>query len=882
MNPLRFFRRRRHDSDLASEIAAHMEAERAEYLARGLTPEEADRQARIKFGSDRRVHEDLWQQNSVAPFENLTRDLRYTLRTLARTPGFTFTAILVMALGIGATTALFTVVRSVLLNPLPYRNSSRLVSLYESDPVSNNSPTPWDPVAGGTFHEWQRATQKTAEMALLSPWQNYNVSASGGQLPESVRAAWVSWNLFRVLGVAPALGRDFLASDDQPNAQATVILSNAFWKRRFAADPTIIGKSIYLDAKPFTVIGVMPASFDWNFNSKNQLWTPASHEAGTFLMNTFEDHEFLVVARLAPGATLAGLVNQIDTVQRHIKLAHPDPSVHTRAVGRSLLDSTVEDFKTPLYALLAATFCVLLIACLNVANLLVARSAARQKDLAIRAALGGTRWRLIREHLTESLVLSIAGGALGLLLAWAALFWLQHSKIEIARAQEIHLNGWALAFVIAISAITGLAAGLIPSFSLHAGQLIESLQSTSRSHSGGRSRARLRKALLTAEVSLTVVLLLGAGLLLKSYQQLRTRDLGCTIDNVLTLGFSLPDANYKQPVQKTAFVEQLLARVRALPGVAGAGITTGLPGGGWNGDNLITIPEHPPLPKGQGIDLMRRAVDPGYFAALQIPLVRGRYFRNDERLDHSKFTIISESVAKQYFPNEDPIGRHLRITIEGPQGHPYEIVGVVGDTRWNITQPTRPTFYVPLLSGDFSGVNLAVRGNSNVDVESLALPIQKIFAQLDPDLPVSDVLTMQQMIGLSTQQDQFNSILVLAFAIIALVLAAVGLYGVLSYLVTQRTTELGIRMALGAQRSEVMRLTLTDGLAPVLIGLVAGLGGGALVVELIRSMLYGMSPFDWGVFSTVVVVLTATAAFASILPAWRATRLDPAQALRTE
>jgi predicted permease len=876
----RFFHRRRCDRDLTQEIAAHMNEERAENLARGFSPEEADRRARIKFGSARRVHEDLWQQNSVAPFENLTRDLRYTIRTLARTPGFTLTAILVMALGIGATTALFTVVRSVLLNPLPYPNSSRLVSLYESDTVSN-TPTPWDPVAGGVFTEWQRATRSTAQMALVSPWQGYNVSASGGQLPESVNAAFVSWNLFRVLGIAPALGRDFLASDDQPNAQATAILSNSFWKRRFAADPAIIGKSVYLDATPYTVIGVMPASFAWNFNPKTQLWTAAGHES-PYLMRIFDDHEFLVVARLAPGATLAGLVNQVDTVQRHIKLAHPDPAVHTRAIGRSLLDSTVEDYKTPLYALLAATICVLLIACLNVANLLVARSAARQRDLAIRTALGGSRWRLIREHLTESLVLSVNGGILGLLLAVAALAWLQHSKIALARTQEIHLDLWMLAFVIAISTLTGLAAGLIPSLSLHAGQLLESLQSTSRSHSGGRIRAQLRKALLTAEVGLTVVLLLGAGLLIKSYQQLRTRDLGCAVDNVLTLQFGLPDAHYGKPEQKIAFFEQLLARVRALPGVAAGGLSTRLPGEGWGGDNLISIPEHPPLPKGEGIDLMRRAVDPGYFAAVQIPLLRGRYFRNDERLDHAKVAIISESTAMKYFPREDPIGRHLRIDINGPQSQPYEIVGVVGDTRWMISQPIRPTFYLPLFDGDSGGGGLAVRGSSNVDVESLALPVQKIFGQLDPDLPVADILTMRQNIGVATLQDQFNSILVLVFAIIALVLAAVGLYGVLSYLVTQRTGELGIRIALGAQRVEVMRLTLVDGLAPVLIGLILGLAGGAATVQLLREMLYGMSPFDWSVFSAVVVVLAITAALACAFPAWRATRLDPAQALRTE
>jgi putative ABC transport system permease protein len=387
----------------------------------------------------------------------------------------------------------------------------------------------------------------------------------------------------------------------------------------------------------------------------------------------------------------------------------------------------------------------------------------------------------------------------------------------------------------------------------------------------------LRKVLLTAEVGLTVVLLLGAGLLLKSYQQLRTRDLGCAVDNVLTLRFGLPDAHYGKPAQKIAFFEQLLARVRALPGVEAAGLSSALPGEGWGGDSLVTIVEHPPLPKGQGIDLMHRRIDPGYLAALQIPLIRGRYFRNDERLDHANVVIISELTAKQYFPGEDPIGRHLG---GSDLGGTYEIVGVVGDTRWMISQPVRPTYYLPLFAGDSGGAGLAVRGSSNA--ESLALPVQKIIGQMDADLPVHDVLTMKQNIGVATLQDQFNSVVVLAFAIIALVLAAVGLYGVLSYLVTQRTGELGIRIALGAQRAEVMRLTLADGLGPVVIGLLVGLAGGAATVQLLREMLYGMSPFDWRVFSAVVVVLAITAACACIIPAWRASQLDPAQALRTE
>jgi putative ABC transport system permease protein len=879
MSWLRFFLRSRQDADLAHEIAAHMEAERAENIARGLSPQDADRRAHMKFGSARRVHEEIWQQNSFTLVENLIRDLGHSLRTLARTPGFTFTAILVMALGVGATAALSTLVRFVLLDPLPYPHSSRLVELYE-DQGNSGEQYHYIPVAAGSFAEWQRAAHDSADMAMIGPWRSYDVSARGSQLPESVHAGWVSWNFFRVLDVAPALGRDFLASDDRPSSQAEVILSDAFWKRRFAADPAVVGKTILLDARPYTVIGVMPRAFAFP-DPKMQLWTAASHEGSHALMTTFEDHPFWAIARLRPGATLPKLLNQLDVVQKQIKLNHPAPSVGSTVVGRTLLNATVGDFKTPLYALLAATFCVLLIACLNVANLLVARSAARQKDLGIRAALGGSRWRLIREQLTESLVLSVAGGALGLGLAWAALTWLQHSQVEIARMQETHLDWWALAFVCAISTITGLIAGLIPSFALHTGQLLETLQSSSRVHSGGRSRARLRKALLTAEVSLTVVLLLGAGLLLKSYQQLRSRDLGCAVDNVLTMGFTLPDARYKEPVQRVAFFEQLLSRVRAQPGVAAAGLSTALPGLGWNSDNNISIAEHPPLPRGRGLDTLRRDVDPGYFAAMQIPLLRGRYLREDERLDRASVVIVDQSAAKQYFPGENPIGRHLKL-IEDNDAKLYEIVGVVGKTRWMVSQPPMPTFYSPLLTGQDGDAALVVRGRSNADIESLSLSIQKIFGQLDPDLPVHDVLTMRQNIGVATQQDQFNAFLILVFAIIALVLAAVGLYGVLSYLVTQRTTELGIRMALGAQRTEVMRLTLTDGLGPIFIGLLSGLAGGAAVVQFVRSMLYGMSPFDWSVFATVVVTLTLTACAASILPAWRATRLDPAQAIRTE
>jgi predicted permease len=875
MNLLRFFRRRRSDADLSREIAAHLEAERAENLARGLTPEEADRHARIKFGSARRVHEDLWQQNSALALEGILRDLRYALRTLARTPGFTLTAIAVMTLGIGATAALFTVVKSVLLNPLPYADPAHLVTVYESEP-HGKSPSPWLPVDAGSFEVWRRAAQPAAELALVSPWQQYNLSASGGKLPETLSAAWCSANLFRTLGVAPALGRDFAASDDRPGAPATVILSHSLWKRRYNGDPAVIGTSIWLDGSPHTVIGVMPASFAYP-TSKIQIWTAVHREAPAPLLTTFSDHEFIVIARLLPGVTRMQLAAQLDTLQQAIAKAHPEPAIHHGAMARSLLDDIVEDYKTPLYTMLAATGCVLLIACLNVANLLVARSAARQRDLAVRAALGGTRWRLVREHLSESLLLCAAGGIAGLVLAYGALLWLAHTPVELARADSIHLDGIVLLFVLALATLCGVLAGLVPALALRHHHLLESLQQTSRSHSAGAGRVRARKALLAAEVGLTVVLLTAAGLLLKSYQRLRTADIGMPTENVLSMRFTLPELQYKEVPQRVAFFQQLIARVRALPGVTAAALVTAAPGQGWGGDITASVLERPPQSPNDWVDLMHRGADPGYFSAMQIPLLRGRFFTPEETLNHDQVAIISQSAARQLFPNEDPIGRHIKMHGDSTS---HEIVGIVGDTRWLASQPVRPTMYMPLYNGDYSHATILVR--TTHDVESLAVPVQKVIATLDPNLPVADVMTLDESIGKSTQQAGFNSTLVLVFALIALALAAVGLYGVLSYVVTQRTGELGIRIALGAQRAEVLRLTLADGLTPVFSGMLIGMAAGAAVVQFLREMLYGMSPFDWSVFSGVVLVLAIAAASACALPAWRATRLDPAQALRAE
>jgi predicted permease len=873
----RFLRRRAKDEDLAREIDAHIAEEVDDNLARGMSAEEARRRAYVKFGSTRNVREDLWRWNSVKRLEDILRDLRYVARTLRRAPGFTLAVILVMALGIGASTAMFTVVRSVLLKPLPFREPARLIRLYEH---STDDKFSYNFVAAGIFAEWKKQSHSFSDLTILSPFGEYNLSGAGGQLPEKVRAAECSWNLFATLGVEPALGRTFRSADDQLSAAATVVLSWGLFNRRFGGDPRILNHTIRLNAKTYTVIGVMPPWFAYPEQSI-QLWTPIYHEQSAQDMQALDSHDFVAIGRLQSGATETQGRAELSLIVRRIHDQHLDnPFVSKGANTRPLLEDMVGDIKTPLYVLLAATACVLLIACLNVANLLVARAAAGRRELAIRAALGGSRGRLLGEHLTESFVLSAAGGAAGLLVADAVIQWLVSTRQDISRVEAIHIDGVVVFFTLGLIFFGAAFAGLISSASAGGDKVLSALQESSRSHTGGPARASLRKWLLSLEVGLTVVLLIGAGLLLKSYQRLRTSDLGCLTNNVLTMRFSLPEAEYSQAAQRVNFFEALLERVRSLPRVQAAGLVRAVPGQGYGGDSGFWIAEHPPLPLGQSQYAIVRWADPGYFAALGIPLLQGDTFERSERLDKANEVIISASFARQYFSGEDPIGKHLLALGR----RSFKVVGVVGDTRFLISKPAQPIMYFPIYAKLYGGVpnsaTLAVR--SARDVTTLALPIQQVVQQLDRELPISDVLTMDQVIGKSTLDASFDATLLAAFAVLSLVLAAVGLFGVLSYIVVQRTAEIGIRVALGAQRREVLKLTLTDGLRPASVGLLLGLAGGVAVAKAIRGLLYGVQPLDSGVFAGVAIILLGVASAACLLPAWRASRLDPVQALRVE
>jgi predicted permease len=867
------FCRKAVERELNDALRFHFEQQVEKFVQSGIPSQEARRRARLMFGATEEIKEECRAARGVLFLENLLQDLRYGLRTIRKSPGFAAVVVLTLALGIGVNTALFTIVHGVLLSPLPFPHPERLVSLWERNVVGE---TAYNVVSGGVFSDWQRQATSFQQMALIGE-NSANLSGGGGPLPESIGTRQCSYNLFSMLGVQPLYGRLFTEQDDRVGAAATVILTHDLWKRRYAGDPAIVAKTILLDAKPYTVIGVLPAWFDYP-DTRAQLWQTVNHEVSAQDMQNRGNHCFFVTARLKYGVSVAQAYSELDGIQQRNRKQFPDELMGKGANVLPLSDNLVRRVKASLYLLMGAVACVLLIACLNVANLFVARGTTRRKEFAVRAALGGSRWRIIREQLAESLLLTFLGGCLGALLAWTAIRWLVALRADLPRANSIHIDQSALLFTVAITTLSGVFAGLFPALAATLSELLGPLKENARSVAGARNRARLRNILLTAEVALTVVLLIGGGLMLKSFTQLRSVNMGCATENVLTLSFTLPDAKYPTLTQKAQFFDELLRRVRATPGVNGAGIVSWLPGRGPFMDNTFVIEGKSPLQPGQFQDVVVLGADPGYLATMNIPLLRGRYFTEQDKLRSGNAMVITQSMAKMFFPNEDSLGKHLKIDWEGAPR--FEIVGIVGDVLSNLDRPVEASVYLPLNSGRFEYGSVAVR--STRDVTSLALPIQKQIASIDPGLAVTDVLTMEQIIGKSTANAMFDAFLVLLFAALALILAVVGLYGLLSYLVTQRTNEIGIRMALGAQCRGVMGAVLLDGLRPTVIGLVLGLFGGAVCAQLIRSLLFGVHPVEWAIFVGVSLLVLLIAMCACVYPAWRATRVDPMVALRYE
>jgi predicted permease len=875
---LMLFERKHEAARLNDELAFHLEQQIAENIGEGMVPEEARRQAVLRFGNPAVLNEETRSTWSGHWFESVWRDLRYGLRTLVRTPGFSLMAILVMALGIGATTSLFTLVRSVLLRPLPFREPDKLVMLYEH--FRQQPESPYNVVAPADFRDWRAQTHGFQDMGAWRWWAGH-ISGEHGESPEVVVGAGGSWNLFSLLGVQPAFGRTFTPDEDRFGGNDVVLLSWSLFQSRFNGDRQIVGKSVQIDSKPYTVVGVLPAWFSYP-DPTVRVWIPYTP---TFMPEEFQPdhHQSRVIARLKSRQSAEAAVKEVSALQYQIHMQNQGKPVAEDVILRSMIEDVTQEAKTPLIVLMCAVGCMLLIACLNVSNLLVARSAARRKEVAIRGALGGSRWKLVQEQMIESLLIAVAGGAVGWVLSISATRWLATHWRDLPRADAIRVDGPVLVFSIAVVLATALLAGLVPAISSTGKSLLGALQDSARSIGGSVSRAALRKVLLSAEIALTVVLLISAGLLFRSFIHLRTTDLGCVTDNVLTVRFGLPIKRYDTPEKVLAFHEALMGRVRSLPGVKAAGLISTAPGAGYEGDNVFTIPEHPAQGPSVELDALIRKADPGYFSTLKIPLLSGRVFNDQDKLGRTRHVIVSNKFVNQFFPGEDPVGKHVKIAFSGNTPEIYEIIGVVGDTVHEVGQPIKATIYRSILNGDpmlDSVATIVVRAAA--EPLSLALPIQKQVSDLDPEMPAYKVRTMQQIIGEATASRSFSASLVLAFAVLSLTLAAVGLYGVLSFLVTQRSSEIGIRMALGAQRGEVLRLVLVDGMTPVGLGLIIGLAGGAAAGILIKSLLYGTRPLDPAVFAAMIASLLITALIASAVPALRACKIEPTQALRME
>ena len=803
----------------------------------------------------------------------LWQDLRYGARMLLKSPGVACVALLAIALGVGANTTIFSVVSSVLLRPLPFAAPDQLVKVWTTDAKRGRNDLP---VSYPNFADWRSQSQTFETMTAYS---EASATLSGEETPEQIKGVAVTADMFPVVGVKPLVGRPFTAEEEKPGSAPVVVISHGLWQRRFGSDRKVVGQQVTLDGKSTTIVGVMPPGFKFPLDAQNpELWAPLDP---TSEINQSRGSRYLsVVARLKAGSTLQQAQAEMETISQRLTDEHPTYNTGRGTRLITLYDDTVGEIRPALLVLLGAVGCVLLIACANVANILLARAAGRHKEMALRTALGASRRRIIRQLLTESMLLACLGGIAGLLLAlWGVDVLVSFIPEGVPRAQEITVDGRALGFTLGVSFLTGLIFGLAPALQSSRLNLNESLKDGGRGSTDGLRRNRVRGLLVVSEIALSLMLLIGAGLLIKSFQRLRDINPGFNPERVLTMSLSLPEAKYEEPERQGLFFQELDKRVAQLPGVEVVGLVDPLPLSGDNKTTTFTIDGQPPAAPADRLSANVRTVNSEYLSAMGIPLIKGRGFTERDAKDAPQVMLVNETLARRFFPGEDPVGK--RATVY-PFKTPCEIVGVVGDVKHRgLDVESGPEFYISYLQAPQPSMYLVAR-TSLAEPSALASSIQSAVQQIDKDQPIADVKTMSQLLNEATAARRFNMLLLGVFALLALVLASVGIFGVMSYMVTQRTHEIGIRMALGARVSDVVRLIVGRGMTLVLIGVSVGLVGAFVVTRVMKGLLYGVSATDPLTFVGVSLVLSIVALVACLIPARRAARVDPMIALRNE
>jgi putative ABC transport system permease protein len=870
--------RRSVEREMEDELRFHVRMRAAENVRRGMTEEEAERAALRSFGNWSRISEACKDVKGGGSVEIFIKDIKFGARMLRKNLGFTLVAVLTLGLGIGANTAIFSVVNAVILRPLQYPNASRIVAIQELNEKGTRVQ-----VTAANFLDWREQSRSFDELAaILQRTANLAV----GESAERVDLSMTSANFFQVFGVQPHVGRFFLPDEEKAGHNPVAVISHALWQRQFVGDASIVGKSITLDGQAYTVVGIAPAGFQ--YPERTAVWIPPYKDVPTLSpqmdVQRARGFGFLsAVGLLKPNVTVKQAHDEMTAITARLRAQYPETnnkrfdrvvSLHTHLVGES---------STTLLLLLGAVALLLLIACANVANLLLARAASRQKEIAVRLALGATRLRLVRQLLVESVLLGLMGGVAGLLLGWWGVDMMRKLlPVDFPRAQGIGIDFYVLGFTLLVALGTGLIFGLAPALQSTNTDVNEALKENARGSSGSVRRNRVRSLLIISEVALSLVLLICAGLLFRSLMSLQAVELGFRPQKVLTFRLAPSGANFREDAQYSNFYEQVAERIKTLPGVKSVGVINTLPLS-KGPTTAFRVDGRPLISRDKWPSVNYRSVSPDYFQAVNVPLLKGRMIDAHDN-DSSKLVIVvNQSLVRRDFEGEDPIGKRINLGGTRSDGQPiwFEIVGVVADVR-NLELNAEPTpeIYTSYLQDPFANMSYVVR--SEVEPESLVPAVREAVRQVDKAQPVADVREMEQLVSDASAQPRFNSLLLGIFASLALLLAAAGIYGVMSYAVTQRTHEIGVRVALGAQARDVLRLIIGHGLRLTFIGLALGLLCAMLMTRVMASLLYGVKPTDPWTFIMGAVIFIAVALVACYVPARRATKIDPLIALRYE